>query len=63
MLEIIEGLVENHLYDDSSYKKLRIILWFMTLLGLNDSFTVIIKDNEKKRFKYDYSAFIKTNIL
>ena len=47
MLEIIEGLVENHLYDDSSYKKLRIILWFMTLLGLNDSFTVIIKDNEK----------------
>ena len=47
MLEIIEGLIENHLYDDTSYKKLKIILWFMTLLGLNDSFIVIIKDNEK----------------
>ena len=47
MLEIIAGLVENQLYDNLTYKKIRIIFWFMTLLGLNDSLNALIKDNEK----------------
>ena len=70
MLEIIEGLIENHLYDNSSYKKMRIILWFMTLLGLNDSFITILKQNEKlfynslkKEEKEDHDLISLSKIL
>ena len=47
MLEIIAGLIENQLYDKLTYKKIRIIFWFMTSLGLNESLYCLIKDNEK----------------
>ena len=47
MLEIIAGLVENQLYDKLNYKKIRIIFWFMTLLGLNDTLNSLIKNNGK----------------
>jgi len=47
ILEIIAGLVENNLYDNLNYKKIKIIFWFLTLLGLNESLYDIIKNNEK----------------
>ena len=47
MLEIVDGMIVNHLYDNTSYKKIRIILWFMSLIGLNESFVDIIRDNAK----------------
>ena len=46
MLEIIAGLVENNLYDNSDQKKIRIITWFLSLLGLDKPMETIIKDNE-----------------
>ena len=47
ILEIIIGLVENNLYDNTDIKKVRIIAWFMSLLGLNDSLSLILKNNKK----------------
>lgn len=46
MLDIITGLVENNLYDNSEQKKIRIIAWFLALLGLDKPLEIIIKDNE-----------------
>ena len=46
MLEIISGLVENNLYDSTEQKKIRIITWFLALLGLDKALEIIIKENE-----------------
>ena len=46
ILEIITGLVENNLYDNSDQKKIRIITWFLALLGLEKPLEIILKDNE-----------------
>ena len=46
MLEIISGLVENNLYDNTEQKKIRIITWFLALLGLDKALEIIIKENE-----------------
>ncbi len=46
MIEIISGLIENNLYDNSDQKKVRIITWFLALLGLEKPLEIIIKYNE-----------------
>lgn len=47
ILEIISGLVENGLYDNLNFKKIRIIFWLLATLGLNNSLPILIKNNEK----------------
>ena len=65
ILEIISGLVENNLYDNSEQKKIRIITWFLALLGLEKPLQIILKDNEgslsyKNKTEKDLNFFVNS---